>query len=147
MELNPEEKPHKPTLEIIRAFQKELMKLPQAEVETKHHFSNGIYAREMIVNADTVMVGKMHKTEHINVLSKGKLVVLTESGLEELSAPCIIVSPPGTKRIGYTLTDVIWTTFHSNPTDTQNLEELESFLIEKEAICIDKIREELECLG
>lgn len=138
---------YKPTLEIIQGFQRELLKFPQQEIETHHHFSDGLYAREIRVKADTILVGKIHKTEHINVLSQGTIVVLTEDGLKELNAPCTFVSPAGTKRIGYTLSDVIWTTFHGGVPETTDIAKLEELLIEKEDISIKEIEEAIKCLG
>lgn len=138
---------YNPSLEIIQGFQRELLKFPQQEIETHHHFADGLYAREIHVKSDTILVGKMHKTEHINVLSKGTIVVLTDSGLQELNAPCTFVSKAGTKRIGYTLSDIVWTTFHGGVPDTVDVAELEDLLIEKEDIPIMEIEEALKCLG
>ena len=142
-----EKKSYKPSLKVIQGFQRELLKFPQQEIETHHHFSKGIYAREIRVPGDTILVGKIHKTEHLNVLSQGKIVVLTENGLQEIVAPCTFVSPPGTKRIGYTLSDVIWTTVHGDVPETKDLDNLEDLLIEKEDISIMEIEEAIKCLG
>ena len=58
------------------------------------------------------LVGEIHKFENLNILSKGRMKVLTEDGIVEVEAPFTVVSPPGTKRIAYTLTECVWTTIH-----------------------------------
>lgn len=82
------------------------------ELECRHHFSHGVYARELHIPAGTILTGEIHKFENLNILSKGRISVLTENGMQEVEAPFTIVSPAGTKRIAYAHTDCIWTTIH-----------------------------------
>ena len=72
----------------------------------------GTYARELFMPAGTVIVGKIHRHSHINFLSRGKVQVLTEAGLETLEAPCTFVSTMGLKRAVYIVEDAVWTTIH-----------------------------------
>ena len=96
----------------------------------KHSFSDGIYVREISIPAGMIIVGKIHKHDHPNFLLKGNVVVITEKdGIEELTGPCSMISKPGTKRALYAKTDLIWTTVHLNPTNTQDLVELEKEII------------------
>jgi len=48
----------------------ELAKQPQVEMPVTHYFSKGVYARELFIPADTVLTGKIHKYENLNILSK-----------------------------------------------------------------------------
>jgi len=95
----------------------------------KHSFSDGIYVREITIPKDTILTGKIHKHEHPNFLLKGKVMVITENGEEILEGPCSMISPAGTKRGLYSLTEIVWTTVHLNPTNTQDLDELEELII------------------
>jgi|TARA_R100000008_G_scaffold86459_1_gene79685 hypothetical protein len=96
----------------------------------KHSFSDGIYVREITIPAGMLIIGKIHKHDHPNFLLKGEVVVVTEEGgVEELKAPCSMISKPGTKRALYAKTELVWTTVHLNPTNTQDLEELEEEII------------------
>ena len=100
----------------------------QSKIEwpLKHSFSNGIYARELTIPAGGLIVGKVHKTQHHNFLLQGEIIVLTEdNGIKLLQAPCTIVSEPGTQRVGYAITDTVWTAVHLNESNTQDLELLE----------------------
>lgn len=93
------------------------------EIPLRHYFSEGVYAREITIPAGTLLTGKIHLRENMNFLMKGDISVLTERGVERLTAPMTIVSPPGTKRIAYTHTEVVWTTvLGTNETDPEKIE-------------------------
>ncbi len=80
----------------------------------RHHFAPHSYGREIFLPRGTVVVGKIHRHAHINVISQGRVRVFTESeGALEFQAPYTFVSSPGTKRAVEVLKDTIWTTIHS----------------------------------
>ena len=72
----------------------------------------GTYARELFMPKGLVVVGKIHKHAHINVISKGKVAVVTEFGKKIYEAPCTFVSEVGLKRAVYIEEDTVWTTIH-----------------------------------
>lgn len=88
-----------------------------------HYFCAGNYAREIFIPSGVCMTGKIHKHEHINVLSKGKCVVVTEEGREVLEAPMTWISKPFIKRAVYAYSDTVWTTIH--PTSATSIEDAE----------------------
>ena len=99
-----------------------------AACPVQHHFAPGAYGREMTIPAGLVVVGKIHKHAHINVISKGRVQVFTEQeGVLELAAPCTFVSSPGTKRVVHVLEETVWTTVHV--TDKTDLAEIEREVI------------------
>lgn len=100
---------------------------PQVELKVINHFSYGVYARELYIPAGVMLTGEIHKYENLNILSKGTMRVTVNNKIEEVSAPFTTVSPPGTKRIAYALTDCIWTTIHG--TFDRNIENIKSFFI------------------
>lgn len=116
------------TPEVLRAKIYEMedcikRELPPVECPITHHFSDGIYAREMFIPKGTVLTGKIHKHTNLNIMSQGELSVLTEDGIKRVKAPFTIVSPPGTKRIAYAHEDTIWTTIHATEeTDVDKIE-------------------------
>ena len=95
----------------------------------KHTFSDGIYVREIFIPAGLFIVGKIHKHEHPNFLMSGVVEVVTEKGREMLIGPCSIISPSGTKRALYSVTDLTWITVHLNPTNTRDLAVIEKDVI------------------
>lgn len=95
------------------------------DIPIRHYFAHNLYAREMFLAEGTVLVGKIHKYSQINILSQGTVSVLTEKGLELLSAPHTFVGPPGAKRVFCALTDVTWTVIHAtDETDVDKIEEI-----------------------
>jgi len=70
------------------------------------------YAREMTIPKGTVIVGKIHKHAHLNIISKGKVSVATEFGKKYFEAPCTFVSEVGLKRAVYAEEETVWTTIH-----------------------------------
>lgn len=109
----------------LKVFEAEaiMKEMPQVELEVVHHFSKGVYARELHIPAGVTLTGEIHKFKNLNILSKGRMKVLTEDGIIEVEAPFTVVSPAGTKRIAHTLTDCIWTTIHgTDEVDVDNIE-------------------------
>jgi hypothetical protein len=110
--------------------------MEQAELPLKHSFAPGVYAREMEIPAGTLLIGKIHKHRHHNFLMKGSIIVLTEAnGVELLQAPLMIVSEEGTQRIGYAITDTVWTTIHENKDNSEDL-----VVIEERTVVKDKTK-------
>ncbi len=115
-------------IDTVRDVQKQLSESPDViDVPVQHHFAPGVYMRQMDAAAGTLVVSKMHRTEHMNILLKGSLTVATENGIELLKAPCVLKSMPGTKRIGYFHEDSSWITIH--PTSDTDLEKIEQQVI------------------
>lgn len=106
-----------------------------------HHFAPGVYARQMFLPKSNVIIGKIHKHAHLNILSKGKVAVSTEGGLEEITAPATFTSYAGTKRAVHVIEDTIWTTIHV--TNETNLDKIEDEVIAKDFDEIDKIGEQV----
>lgn len=100
---------------------------PQIELPVNHYFSHGVYARELIIPANVILVGEIHKFENLNILSKGSMLVSGSSGIMRVDAPFTVVSEAGTKRIAHTLSECIWTTIHG--TDLKNVDEIKNYFI------------------
>lgn len=97
--------------------------LPTIEMPVKNHFSHGVYGRELLIPAGTVLVGHIHKFENMNVLLEGEMLVTTENGPQRVGAGHLVVSPPGTKRVALALTDCRWLTIHgTHDTDVDKIE-------------------------
>jgi hypothetical protein len=115
-------------INVVRDVQKQLSESPDViDVPVQHHFAPGVYMRQMDAAAGTLVVSKMHRTEHMNILLKGSLTVATEDGIQLMTAPCVLKSMPGTKRIGYFHEDSSWITIH--PTSDTDLEKIEQQVI------------------
>jgi len=125
--------------EKIRAISMEQNSTPNCPL--KHHFAPGSYCREIFIPQGMMVIGKIHKHAHINILSKGHVLVYTEQGPEEFEAPRTWTSEPGTKRVVYAVTDVVWNTIHV--TEETDLEAIEDFVIAKTYEDYDAFRKQL----
>lgn len=119
------------------------------DANLEHIFAPGCYLRTLRFPKGTYIVGKIHKHAHGNILSKGDVLVVTEGGgLERLTGPKTMVSPPGTKRALVALEDTVWTTVHL--TDETDLEKIEEHVIAPTYEAYEQFRlsqEKLEQIG
>lgn len=119
-------------IEVVKRIQEQILdgvasnELDERNAPVTHHFAPDIYMRQMDATEGTLVISKMHSTEHLNILLKGAVSLITEDGIKTLHAPCIMKSLPGTKRIGYFHEDSSWLTIH--PTSETDVEKLEDDL-------------------
>ena len=95
----------------------------------KHSFADGIYVRQMDMAEGTIVVGAIHNHLHVWFLLTGHVTVVTEGTTEDYVAPCYVVSTPGIKRVIHANLDSIFVNIHKNPTNTQDLKELEEEIV------------------
>jgi quercetin dioxygenase-like cupin family protein len=134
--------PEVPNREQINRLQKEMVKMPQADLKTDHYFSGGLYCRKVFRPAGTLIVGKIHKEDHIFLCASGQIMVWTEGGMKTLNAGDVIESKAGTKRVTLALTDAIGVTIHK--TDEKDLEIIEKQLIEPDNLALFDYKNELK---
>lgn len=94
-------------------------------IEPKHYFANGLYAREITIPKGVLLTGMIHKTEHLCVLSKGKVSVYTDDGMKTIEASTVVHSSPGIKRVLFAHEDSVWINFHHNPTNETDIDKIE----------------------
>ena len=131
-----------PSREQINALQAEMVNMPQAELKTDHYFSGGMYCRRVFRSAGTLIVGKIHKEDHLFMCASGQIMAWTENGMKTLNAGDVIESKAGTKRVTLALTDAIGITIHK--TDEKDLEIIEKQLIEPDNLALFDFNNELK---
>lgn len=111
--------------EKVSKLEKSMLHLPQIHCPVRHHFAPGVYAREITIPKDTVLVGVVHKRDNLVVLSAGKLRLVTEAGFTDISAPHTLLCKAGSKNAAVALEDSVWTNFFATEeTDPDKLVEL-----------------------
>ena len=118
----------KPLTERVNALKTELLKMDQIELPTQHLFHGGMYCRQVWRPAGCTIVGKVHKKEHFYMVVVGTVVVTTEDGAQELTAPALLCSKPGTQRAVFAVTDAMCMTIHR--TDSETVEGAADELVE-----------------
>jgi quercetin dioxygenase-like cupin family protein len=115
----------------IMALEASMLDMPGSQIiiEPVHYFSPGIYGREIFIPKGTTLTGKIHKTEHLCVLSKGEVSVWTEDGIKRLTASAVVHSMPGAKRVMHAHEDSVWINFHHNPSNEKDAEKIEEMYV------------------
>ena len=111
----------------ICELQASMLQYEQQEIPIFNHFAHKTYAREMYLPAGCALVGKLHRYSCVNIIAEGTVRVADGNGVMEYTAPYVFVSPAGTKRAMYAITDVTWITCH--PAETEDLDQIEQDLI------------------
>jgi hypothetical protein len=138
---------------MVKKYREGILKLQERMVQTpgaligdndvnplKHSFADGCYIREIFNPANELIVTKIHKIAHPFFLLKGEMSILTEDGVKRIKAPYYGITKPGTKRVIYTHSDVVFVTVHV--TKETDLKKIEEDLIAKDFDEIDKIANE-----
>lgn len=98
-------------------------------IPIKHYFMDGVYVREMTMRKGIAVVGAIHKHLHMCFLLTGRITVVNEEETIDHIAPCFIVSTPGIKRVLYAHEDSIWFNTHKNPSNTEDVKQLERDIV------------------
>ena len=100
-----------------------------SEVPIKHSFADQIYIRQMNLKKGHIIVGAVHNHLHAWFLLTGNVIINNNGKIIEHIAPCYTVSQPGSQRLIYALEDSIFVNVHKNPTNTENIKELEKEIV------------------
>ena len=120
------------TQDSIHQLQEIMKDLPKANVVIRHHFSDGMYAREMVMPPGSIVVGALHKTKHLFSVVSGECEASSTTERETIKAPYLGETIPGTQRVIYSETGCTWITYH--PTHLTDIDEIEAALVEQEVI-------------
>ena len=136
-----DELPKAPTLDQIHQLQAMVAEQPQTLNDAVHRFADGMYIRELTINAGDVVVGKMHRHEHPAMLIKGSATVYTDTGVSRMTAPYVWISTPGVKRVVYAHDECVFVTVHLNQDNAQDMDAIEAFHIVPEHLELDYQKE------
>jgi hypothetical protein len=119
---------------IIDRCESAMDKIPLKHYFAPIHETYGCYtyAREIFIPKGTLVIGKIHRHQHLNFIMKGQVSVATEFGKKYFTAPCTFISEVGLKRAVYAEEDTIWTTVHlTQHHGEENLDKIEDEVIAK----------------
>ena len=108
----------------IKAFTEFLLTLPdKREFEVAHTLIDGVYTRTLFIPKGSVLVGKIHLKECVNIVAAGDISILTETGCGRIKAGHIAVSKPGIQKLGYAHEDTVFVNvFRTDETDIEKIE-------------------------
>jgi hypothetical protein len=93
-----------------------------------HTFLPGLYVRTIHNPAGSLITTKIHLTDHPFVLLRGRLRIWVpdqRGSAETLIAPHFGITRAGTRRVILAIEDSTFITFHANPDNCTDLDELE----------------------
>jgi len=124
----------------------------KADIRSIHDFFPGIYRRGCVIPPGTLIVSEMHRTEHPFVItdldgrSGGEVHVFSlNEGPVKYRAPHHGTTLPGTRRVLYTATGIVWTTYHPNPDECRDVKAIVERIIHPNANPL--LPEEVRALG
>jgi len=109
---------------------KEMLGTFEVDLGIKHHFSSGVYAKEMHVPAGYIVGSHAHQFDHLSLLSSGEVIVKTDDSEQHYVAPAIITIKKETNHEIYAVKDTVWFCIHG--TTETNPDTIDEVLIMKE---------------
>jgi hypothetical protein len=103
-----------------------LLNMPGEHIElpVEHHFVDGMYLRKLFIKKGAFLIGKIHRKECFNIVAKGDITVLTESGCMRVTEGLTIASPSGLQKVGIAHEDTIFiNVFRAEEKDIAELED------------------------
>jgi len=101
----------------------------KCQPDVEHHFSDGLYAKEISLPKGYVIGQHAHKYSHLSVLAKGKVLVETDDWKKEYSAPACIDIKAETYHKITTIEDTTWFCIHA--TEETDLQKIDEVLIQR----------------
>lgn len=101
---------------------------PQVDISVEHHFGPGVYIRSMIVPSNTYIMGHAHKHDHLNILIRGKMLVLADGTPKMIEGPYIFTSGPG-RKFAFVVDECVFQNIYA--TDETDIDKLEEMLVDK----------------
>jgi hypothetical protein len=113
----------------VAEVERAMLPMEQAPCPLVHHFGPNICIREVTMPAGALVVGHKQKFEQLNIMLRGKLMMLDEYGNPHIYvAPMIYTGAPG-RKIAYILEETVWQNVYS--TALTDVNAVEDFFIEK----------------
>lgn len=128
----------------IAARQAEMLVSPlRVDLEVIETLEHGQYTRKVFIPKGCELVGKIHKKPCVNIVAKGDISIMTETGALRVQAGYTVTSPAGIQKIGYAHEDTIFiNVFRTDETDISKMEadliapDFESLECAKETVCL-----------
>lgn len=98
-----------------------------ADPGTIHHFSSGVYAKQMSLPKGYMALSHAHNYDHLSILGKGRVIVRTDDSVQEYTGPACLTIKANTHHQIEALEDSIWFCIHA--TDVTDAAEVDEVLI------------------
>ena len=97
----------------------------EVDLNIQHHFSSGVYAKEMHIPKDYVVGTHSHTFSHLSLLASGKVILKTDDSEQSFTAPTIINVVKNKNHEIYAIEDSVWFCIHvTEETDPSTIDEV-----------------------
>lgn len=103
----------------------------KVECPLTHVFTPGLYTRTIFMPAGSLIMSMTHNTRHPFIISTGEVDVISPEGSVTHVAPYMGITQPGTKRFLHVKQDTTWTTFHVNPDNLTDPDQIVEMISEE----------------
>jgi quercetin dioxygenase-like cupin family protein len=100
------------------------------DLQIKHHFSSGVYAKQMVLPARHYAETHEHLYDHLSILASGHVRVTLDGEVDEYRGPAVVHIAAGKKHRIDALTDSVWFCVHA--TDVTDPEQVDRVLIKED---------------
>jgi len=100
-----------------------------ADPQVKHHFSDGVYAKQMHIPKGFTATIHVHNYTHLSILAKGEVIVSTDENARIYKAPACIEIGAGVYHSVEALEDSAWFCIHQ--TDEKDTDKIDAVLLAK----------------
>lgn len=111
------------TIEKIEELERQIELQPQIEVPVCEEFINGMYVRRIMIPEGSILTGRVHKYDYVDIMLSGDILIATPEGAKRLSGYNLCDGKAGRKRIGYALDSTEWITVHRTDIESDRMEE------------------------
>lgn len=97
----------------------------EIDLGIQHHFSSGVYAKEMHIPKGYVVGSHAHEFDHMSMLAKGEVIVKTNNTEQHYVAPAVVTIKQGINHEIHAIKDSIWFCIHATEeTDPSKVDEV-----------------------
>lgn len=111
----------------IKEFMEKYPGIDRVNLGVVHHFSKGLYARQMHIPAGAATVTHAHTYSHLSILASGKVAVRTDEETNYYQAPACIEIKADVHHMITAIEDSVWFCIHA--TDETDAEKIDEVLI------------------
>lgn len=101
-------------VENIEAMEEFMLSQPQVDVPVISNNINGMYTRQIVIPRDTLLTGRVHLFDYVDIMLSGDITVATPEGVKRYTGYNVFHGKAGRKRAGYAHEDTHWITVHNS---------------------------------
>lgn len=104
---------------------KEMEGVFEFDPKIQHHFSSGVYAKQMVLPKDYFVISHSHNFDHLSILASGSVIVRTDESEQQYDGPACLTIKANTHHEITALTDSVWFCVHATEeTDESKVDEV-----------------------